>query len=138
MTGINNRIVMRQIRKNLLDRFLSEAESGDGRFDEFVRFVALEPVEINEDVFERISRLTEKTIGFGRIPSVRIGPIIPKPQFGGFGFGSVLKYIKQVLVSALSRVFRKMLIRLLIIEERPSSLMITKLNYDFAKSVDLK
>jgi hypothetical protein len=104
---LSNQTVMVQIRRNIVDDMLGALESGQGNVDEFLRFLVLEPVDINWDTYERLTRVVPVHVGFGRQQVFRIDAHLEKPKWRGLR--SAWQYIKE----RINHHFEKMVIRLL-------------------------
>lgn len=114
--SLSNQTVMIQIRRNLVDRMLGDVEQGRGNADELVRTMVLEPVELNWDTYERLTRISPMHVGLFRNQSVRINDQLMAPKWQGIG--SAWFFIMQTANYLFKKRILKILAHHLVFEER--------------------
>jgi hypothetical protein len=125
---LSNQTVLNQIRRNLTDQMLGQIERGENHSDEFMRFLALEPVQLNWDIYERLTRAVPMRMGMGRIPQWRIQFHNPIPVLRSGGFHDRWLFFKEKIRFRVKAVFLKWLSQHLVYETQPVSLVVSQID----------
>jgi hypothetical protein len=125
---LSNQTVLTQIRRNLTDRMLGQIERGEDHADEFMRFLALEPVQLNWDIYERLTRALPMRMAMGRVPHIRINFHNPKPVLRSGGFHDRWIFLKEKIRFRIKEIFLKWLSQHLVYETQPVSLVVSQVD----------
>ncbi len=118
--SLSNKTVMIQIQKSILDRLMSEVENGKRQPDELFRFLAVEDVYINWDVYERITRLAPIRAGLINQPTIRFDFHNPRPKLKSRSKADMKDFLRQAVRFIVVRILRPILERVIKIEHRVS------------------
>jgi hypothetical protein len=117
MGTIPHQTIMRQVRRNLVTELLDHADKGPRQRNELLQFLAFEPVELTEDVYNRLAHLQTTAVLFGRMRQPVISNENPKPIFNSLSPRDLRSYAKQWCRYLFMKVFLKGLHRGLLMQD---------------------
>lgn|GEM_PF-1801666 len=118
--SLSNKTVMIQIQKSILDRLMSDVERGIRQPDELIRFLAVEDVYINWDVYERLTRIAPVRAGLVNQPVISLDFHNPKPSMRVTSKAELKNFIRQMARYFIVKLIRPVLERVIKIDQKVS------------------
>lgn len=116
--------IMHQVRRNVLADLL--VRSGDSEFhrEALKTFLALEPININTDIYFNLANSNQTTLGLVQIESPRILYDNPKPRLEGYNKRHFKGYVRQCFRYVFVGILLRYLPRVLSFERQVKPLTI--------------